>query len=92
MQPLSFWHRVAFIANICWLATCVMRYYAFIPTGDLQSTVVITGLIIANVVNFLVNIATCITWLRKRLSGKVPRWLLVANFIFVIAQLYMYVK
>jgi hypothetical protein len=72
MNKLSFWHKLAFIANICWVATWFMKYYSFIPGGDLQSTIIVTGLITANV-NVLVNGCTCIYWLRKRLAGKVPR-------------------
>lgn len=92
MEKLSFWHRVAFIANICWLLTWFIRYYNIIPKSGLQSTIIITGLVIAIVVNFPVNLVTCFYWFRKKLAGKVPRWLLVINFIFLIAQLYFYNK
>ena len=92
MNKLSFWHKLAFIANMCWLATWFIKYYTIIPKGDLQSTVIVTGLITANIVNFAVNSITCIIWLQKKLAGKVPRWLIVANFIFLIAQLYIYIK
>ena len=92
MDKLSFWHRLAFIANLCWLATWFMKYHTLLPKGDLQSTVIVTGLITANIVNFLVNIVTCIYWFRKKLAGIVPRWLLVINFIFLIAQLYIFIK
>ena len=92
MNKLSFWHRLAFIANICWVATWVMRYYAIVPAGDLQSTIIVTGLITAIIVNFMVNLVTCLHWFRKTLAGKVPRWLVIINVIFLIAQLYLYIK
>ena len=92
MNRLSFWHKLAFIANLCWLLTWILKYYPIIPKGDFQSTIIITGLITANIVNFLVNLATCIYWFRKKLAGKVPRWLITINFIFLIAQLYIYIK
>ena len=92
MDKLSFWHKLAFIANLCWAATWVMKYHTVLPKGDLQSTIIITGLITANIVNFLVNLVTCIYWLRKQPAGKVARWLLIINFIFLIAQLYIYIK
>lgn len=91
MNKLSFWHKLAFITNVCWLITWFMKYYTIIPKGDLQSTIIITGLITSNV-NFLVNAVTCFYWLQKKLSGKVARWLIIINFIFLIAQLYMYIK
>ena len=92
MNNLSFWHKVAFIANTCWAATWCMKYYTLLPKGDLQSTVIVTGLITANIVNCLVNGVTCIYWLQKKLQGKVARWLIIANFVFLIAQLYIYIK
>jgi len=92
MDKLSFWHKLAFIANLCWAATWVMTIHSFLPGSDLQSTIIVTGLITANIVNFLVNLATCIYWLRKQLAGKVARWLIIINFIFLIAQLYIYIK
>ncbi len=92
MDKLSFWHRLAFIANMCWLATWFIRYYNFIPRSGLQSTVIITGLITAIIVNFLVNLCTCLYWFQKKLAGKVPRWLVIINFVFLIAQLYFYIK
>jgi hypothetical protein len=92
MDKLSFWHRLAFIANLCWLATWLMKYHTLLPKGDLQSTIIVTGLITANIVNFLVNLCTCIYWFRKKLAGKVPRWLVIINFIFLIAQLYIFIK
>lgn len=92
MNKLSFWHKVAFIANVCWVATWCMKYYTLLPKGDLQSTVIVTGLITANIVNFVVNGVTCVYWLQKKLSGKVARWLIIFNFILLMAQLYIYIK
>lgn len=92
MDKLSFWHRVAFIANLCWLITWSMKHYTILPRGDVQSTIIVTGLITANIVDFLVNLITGLYWLRKRLGGKVPRWLVITNFIFCIAQLYIFIK
>jgi len=92
MDKLSFWHRLAFIANLCWLAAWCMKYYTILPKGDVQSTVIITGLFTANIVNFIVNFCTCAWWFRKKLAGKVPRWLIIINFIFLIAQLYIFIK
>jgi hypothetical protein len=91
MDKLSFWHRLAFIANICWLATWSMTHYPVLPKGDLQSTIIVLGFT-AIIINFIVNVITCIYWFRKKLAGKVPRWLVIINFIFLIAQLYIFIK
>jgi hypothetical protein len=93
MHRLSFWYRLAFIANCCWLATWVIKYYAFLPAGEIQSTIVVTGLITAYIVNIVVNIFTVILLFRGKLSGiAVPRWLLLANGLFLLAQLYLFFK
>ena len=92
MNKLSFWHKLAFIANCCWLLTWLMKYYTIFPKGDFQSTIIVTGLITANTVNFIVNLVTALYWQQKKLAGRVPRWLMIANFIFFIAQLYIFIK
>jgi len=92
MNKLSFWHKVAFIANICWLLTWGIKYYSIIPPGDLQSTVVITGLLIANIVNLLVNVVTGILFALKKLPAGIPRWLMIVNFLFLLPQFYLFFK
>jgi hypothetical protein len=49
--------------------------------------VIITGLVTANIINFMVNMFAAFDLLRKKLAGKVPRWLLVINFVFLLIQL-----
>ncbi|MFT3934031.1 MAG: hypothetical protein QM726_10480 [Chitinophagaceae bacterium] len=92
MDKLSFWHKLAFIANICWVLTWLIRYNLFMPNKEIQSTIIVTGMLVAIVVNFLVNIVSGFYWSRKKLTGKVPHWLAIVNFIFLIAQLYIYIK
>jgi len=88
MIRISFISRVAFICNICLVLTVLSRYFSFIPKGDLESTVIIDGLILSFVVNGTVNITYA--WLlmrKKRLSDYVPVWLARINFLFLIFQL-----
>ena len=92
MHKLSFWHKLAFIANICWLLTWVMKYYNIIPSKDLQSTVIVLGLVVSQILNIIVNIVTGVLFVRSRMHGNVPRWLLMINFLFLLAQLYLYIK
>ncbi len=92
MNKLSFWHKVALIANACWLLTWGIKYYSIFPHGDVESTVVVTGLVLANIVNLFVNFATGILFIIKKLPGDVPRWLIITNFIFLLAQSYLFFK
>ncbi len=91
MEKISFWHKLAFIANLCWLATWLLKYYT-LPNGDIQSTIVVTGLVFAYVVNLIVNIWSVLLFFRHQLWGKAPQWLIIVNMIFLIAQAYFLIK
>ncbi len=75
MNKFSFWHKLAFIANCCWLITWAIRYRSFLPDGDIQSTIVVTGLVLASGFNLLANLLTGILFLRGKLPAGAPRWL-----------------
>jgi len=91
MNKFSFWHKVAFIANCCWLIAWAMKYNAFLPEGHIRSTVLVVGLVMACVLNALANAWTLILFLGGRLqSAAAPRWLLVLNFLFLLPQFYLF--
>jgi hypothetical protein len=92
MDKISFWHRTAFLANCCWLAAWAMKYGNLLPEGGLRSTVLVTGLFMAYLVNTLVNLLTGLLLLRGRFPLNLPRWLMVSNFLFLIPQLYIFFK
>lgn len=92
-RNLYFVSRVAFLYNICMLATISMKYYQLIPEGAMKSTVIISGLIMSVIFNAIV-----MCWIAVRIfSGKksqlhVPLWLILVNLIFFIFQLYLVLK
>jgi hypothetical protein len=92
MNKFSFWHKVAFIANCCWLLTWAIRYKAFLPDGDMQSTIVVTGIVLAIGLNLLANVWTGILFLRGKLPANTPRWLLTVNFLFLLPQCYLFCR
>jgi hypothetical protein len=92
MEKLSFWYKLAFITNCCWLLTLLLRYYNIIPGRELQSTVIVTGILLAPLINIGANAAAFRLWWQKKLEGLVPRWLLLTNLFFLLAQLYIYIK
>jgi hypothetical protein len=93
MNKLSFWHKLAFIANCCWLAAWAMRYKAFFPEGDVRSTVLVTGLVLSYGLNLLANGWALILLLGGRLrANAIPRWLLIVNFLFLLVQYYLFFK
>lgn len=91
MNKSSFWHKVAFIANCCWLIAWAMKYKAFLPDGHIRSTVLVTGLVLAYGLNVLANAWSLALFLRGRLAGaSAPRWLLIVNFLFLLPQFYLF--
>lgn len=56
---------------------------------DLVSHMVITVYFIALPINLLVNGWALLLYLQKKPSG-IPRWLRVANALFLIAQIYYF--
>lgn len=91
MNTSSFWHKLAFIANCCWLAAWALRYNAFLPDGNIRSTVLVTGLVLAYGLNVLANGWTLVLFLRGRLrTCSTPRWLLLVNFLFLLPQFYLF--
>ncbi|HEY4151246.1 MAG TPA: hypothetical protein VGM41_20050 [Chitinophagaceae bacterium] len=92
MNKFSFWHKLAFIANCCWLITWAIRYRSFLPDGNVQSTIVVTGLVLASGLNLLANLLTGFLFLRGKLPAGTPRWLLTVNFLFLLPQLYLFFR
>ena len=90
MFRLSFLSRVAFICNICLLLAIVMRYYSFVASRDLQSTILVSGLVLSFVMNGLVNILYAVLLFRKaKLGTYVPIWLAIINLLFLVFQFYL---
>jgi hypothetical protein len=91
MNKLSFWHKLAFLTNICWLLAMAMKYVQLFPRQSTsESTLLITGLLLAYGVNGGVNICTGLLFSIRKLPGTVARWLIIANFLFLLAQLYLF--
>ena len=90
MLSISFFSRVALICNICLLLAWVTRYISFLPRGHIESTVLITGLVLSFIVNALVNLLYAMLLIRRKaISDFVPVWLALINFLFLILQLYL---
>ena len=90
MLRLSFLSRVAVICNVCLLLALVMRYYSFVSSRDLQSTILVAGLVLSVVINGIVNIIYAVLLIKKsKLGTYLPIWLATINFLFLIFQFYL---
>lgn len=96
MQSLIFFSRVAFICNVCFVFVWIMRYYPVLKEGQqghFVSLVLILGVLIAFVLNIVVNLALAIFIMRGKPVWKhFPRWLIIANFLFLIPELILFIK
>lgn len=93
MPKLLFFSRVAFICNICFLLTWVMRYGPPIPQGHIATTVLILGIGLSVFLNVIINFFIIVLLAQRRLrTSTIPVWLIVANALFLIAQLILLLK
>jgi hypothetical protein len=87
MRALLFLSRIAFICNIFSIFAIVLLWKNFIGDQAVVSTIGIIGYFLAVILNPLVNLLYLVFLLRKKLYKAVPRWLVLANFIFLVLQL-----
>ncbi len=63
------------------------------PEGFISSTVIVLGIGLSLILNLLLNILLLVFLLmRKPIWQYFPRWLIIVNFLFLIAQFILYLK
>ena len=89
MRWIYFIARVAFICNLAFLFCLLLRYTNLELNQDMVSLLIILGWIMAIVVNTFANLLVLTALLRKKLmSLNIPSWLTLANFLFLIFEIY----
>lgn len=87
MPQLTFFSRVAFLCNVCFLIAFLLRFAPGLKEGVIVSTVVTLGLVVAIVLNAVINLIYLFIKLnRKPVSKFVPLWLVITNFLFFVFQ------
>ena len=93
MLHIRFFSRVAFICNICFLLAVIIQGIPRHLEGEVVSTTIILGYVLAVFVNATVNIWCGVLFFSGKLLNKsVPIWLLIANFLFLIPELILFLK
>ena len=88
MRFILFIARVAFICNICSLFTIIILFKDQVGNNAALSSVIIAGYVLAMIFNPLSNLLTLILLLfRRDLFQRLPKWLVILNFIFLLLQL-----
>jgi hypothetical protein len=93
MSRLLFFSRVAFLCNICFLATFIIRFVPALKEAFFVSTIVIIGLVMSIVINVMVNLfCLLMVMTRKPLRRYVPMWMMITNFLFFVFQVILLIK
>lgn len=93
MQLFRLLSRVAFICNVCFLVALVIMDLPHPLEGALVSLIIILGYVLAMIVNAVVCIwVVFLIITRKPVRDKLPLWLPIANFTFLIAQIILILK
>jgi threonine/homoserine/homoserine lactone efflux protein len=88
MQPLLFFSRVTFICNICFILTVLMYFIPSPGDGHVVSTILVLGVVVAVVLNMIVNLFIIVILLRRRpLWQYIPKWLVIFNLVCLIPQI-----
>ena len=89
MRWLLFISRVVLLCNVCFALTMVIRYsHDFIHNQNVNNIVILLGFS-AFPLNFIVNVLLLGMMFTKK-NITVPSWLLITNFIFLIAQMIIF--
>lgn len=93
MKMLAFLSKVAFLYNLCMIATFGMRYQAVVSPGAVQSTILVSGIVLSVLFSAVVSAWVFLLLLRKvPLSAFRPQWLFGINLLCFIFQLYLLLK
>ena len=88
MQALLFFSRVTFICNVCFVLTWVFYFIPSLGDGHVVSTILVLGIVVATVINILLNCFIIVLLLRrKRVWPAVPKWLVIFNAVCLIPQI-----
>lgn len=93
MKELLFLSRVAFLYNLCMIAAFWMRYQGPVSGGAVQSTILVSGIVLSILFSGVVMLWMIVLLLRKTpVAAFRPPWLFVFNGCFFIYQLYLLLK
>lgn len=92
MKILIFFSRIALICNICFVFAHFLRYEDNLQMNAVFSTVVMLGYgsLILNLILAISLIALMV--FRRTMLKIAPRWLFITNFLFLIAQLFIFLS
>jgi len=89
MRWLLFLSRLAFVCNIFFLLAVSLQFGNWIHNPDVTATIAVMGYFMVVLLNPLVNICYAVLFLfRKKFWTIVPSWIITANILFLIMQIF----
>jgi hypothetical protein len=88
MRAILFIARVALICNIVSLFTIFLLFQNKIENNVALSTAIVIGYVLAMIFNPVTNLIALFLLIFKRdIFRRLPLWLVIVNFIFLLLQL-----
>ena len=89
MRLTLFLSRAAFISNVFFALALLLQFSKTFRNLEAFSAVLLAGYVLAMLLNPLVNLSCFVLWIaRKRSWLQVPGWLLSANAVFLLMQIF----
>ncbi len=89
MRWLSFLSRLAFVCNCFFLLALSLQFARWFHNQDAESTILIIGYFMAALLNPVAVVCYLLFFLLKRSRLQtIPTWLMIANAVFLIFQLF----
>lgn len=89
MRWLLFLSRVAFICNVFFILAVSIQLFNWVPNQDLSATIAVIGYFLVVLFNPFVVLSYLLLWLlRKKFWNTVPSWLITANILFLVMELF----
>lgn len=89
MALLRMLNRAAFICNICFLLTIGFLYFKGLIADDLQSTIVVMGIVLSLIFNIVVVVWLFLLKMKKRSIAGISKPLIWINTGFLAIQLFL---
>ncbi|MGZ3839588.1 MAG: hypothetical protein ACXVBI_13525 [Flavisolibacter sp.] len=89
MRWLLFLSRLAFICNIFFLMAVSLQWFNWVHNQDITATIAIIGYFMVAFVNPIVNVLyLALFFFRKKFWQLLPAWLIAANVLFLVTQIF----
>jgi hypothetical protein len=89
MRWLYFLSRLAFICNLFFLLAVSIQLTDWISNADITATIALIGYFLVLMINPLLNLLYLLLFLlRKKFWTVIPSWLITANIMFLVLQIF----